>query len=138
MTTSEELFNEVDVNHDGSISKDEFREFIRRNSVISNSGNFSLNNLTSITESDQYESSTFAEAANFETVNYSSANTDVSSLATMVTSTTTQQYETDAQGLFKDSNPQVIRKPATGGPLTYEQNIKIRFLQPPPVPPPGV
>ena len=53
-------------------------------------------------------------------------------------SSTVQQYETDAQGNFKDSNPQVIKRPAQGGPLTYTQNIKVRFLQPPAVPPPGV
>ncbi|CAF4083036.1 unnamed protein product, partial [Didymodactylos carnosus] len=44
---------------------------------------------------------------------------------------------TDAQGLFQDSNPQIIRKPAPGGGVTYKQNILVRFLQPPPVPPPG-
>jgi hypothetical protein len=49
-----------------------------------------------------------------------------------------QQYETDAQGNFKDPNPQVVRRPAQGGPLTYSQNIRVRFLQPPAVPPPGV
>ncbi len=53
-------------------------------------------------------------------------------------STAVQQYETDAQGNFRDPNPQVIRRPAPGGPLTYSQNIRVRFLQPPAVPPPGV
>jgi hypothetical protein len=53
-------------------------------------------------------------------------------------STNIQQYETDAQGNFKDSNPQIIKRPAPSGPLTYTQNIKVRFLQPPAVPPPGV
>ena len=48
------------------------------------------------------------------------------------------QYETDAQGNFKDPSPQVVRRPAQGGPLTYSQNIRVRFLQPPPVPAPGV
>ncbi|CAF4281882.1 unnamed protein product, partial [Rotaria magnacalcarata] len=47
------------------------------------------------------------------------------------------QYATDAQGLFKDPNPQIIRRAAAGGVQTYTQNIKVRFLQPPPIPPPG-
>ncbi|CAF4731950.1 unnamed protein product, partial [Rotaria socialis] len=47
------------------------------------------------------------------------------------------QYATDAQGLFKDPNPQIIRRAAVGGVQTYTQNIKVRFLQPPPIPPPG-
>lgn len=49
-----------------------------------------------------------------------------------------QQYATNAQGLYQDPNPQIVRRPAQGGQLTYTQNIKIRFLQPPAVPPPGV
>jgi hypothetical protein len=53
-------------------------------------------------------------------------------------SSSVQQYETDAQGHYKDSNPQFVRRPAQGGPVTYTQNIKVRFLQPPAVPPPGV
>jgi hypothetical protein len=41
--------------------------------------------------------------------------------------------------LFQDPNPpQIIRRPAAQGPVTYRQNISVRFLQPPPVPPPGV
>ncbi|CAF1197508.1 unnamed protein product [Didymodactylos carnosus] len=49
--------------------------------------------------------------------------------------TAVQRYATDAQGLYQDSNPQVIRRPAPGGGVTYKQNILVRFLQPPPVPP---
>ncbi|CAF0986507.1 unnamed protein product [Rotaria magnacalcarata] len=48
-----------------------------------------------------------------------------------------QQYATSAQGLFQDPNPQIIRRPAQTGQITYTQNVKIRFLQPPPIPPPG-
>jgi hypothetical protein len=45
--------------------------------------------------------------------------------------------EVTGAGLYIDANPQIIRRPASGV-QTYTQNIKIRFLQPPPVPPPGV
>ncbi|CAF0918891.1 unnamed protein product [Adineta steineri] len=55
-----------------------------------------------------------------------------------VNSTAVQSYATDSRGLFQDSNPQIIRRPAPNGPLTYTQNIRVRFLQPPPIPPPGV
>jgi len=41
--------------------------------------------------------------------------------------------------LFQDPNgPQVIRRPPIQGPLTYRQNVSVRYLQPPPLPPPGV
>ncbi len=53
-------------------------------------------------------------------------------------STQVQRYATNAQGLFNDPNPQIIRRPAVGGVQTYTQHIKVRFLQPPPIPPPGV
>ncbi|CAF0957106.1 unnamed protein product [Rotaria sordida] len=46
-------------------------------------------------------------------------------------------YATDAQGLYQDPNPHVIRRPAPGGAQTYTQRVSVRFLQPPPVPPPG-
>jgi len=45
--------------------------------------------------------------------------------------------EVRGAGLYVDSNPQIIRRQALGGVQTYTQNIKVRFLQPPPVPPPG-
>jgi hypothetical protein len=61
-----------------------------------------------------------------------------SSFEAVSSSTQVQQYATDAQGLFIDQNPQIIRRAAIGGVQTYTQNIKVRFLQPPPVPPPGV
>ncbi len=53
-------------------------------------------------------------------------------------SSSSTNYATDAQGLFKDPNPEVIRRPAPGGAQTYTQRVVVRFLQPPPVPPPGV
>lgn len=61
-----------------------------------------------------------------------------SSFETGGTQQPTQEYATSAQGLFQDPNPQIIRRPAQGGHVTYTQNIKIRFLQPPAIPPPGV
>lgn len=47
-------------------------------------------------------------------------------------------YPTDAQGLYRDPNPQIIRRPAQGGGQTYTQRVIVKFLQPPPVAPPGV
>ncbi len=65
----------------------------------------------------------------------------LSSSSTFETSSSQQQLQVDLnnpRNLYIDPNPQIIRRPAQGGQLTYTQNIKIRFLQPPPVPPPGV
>ncbi len=53
-------------------------------------------------------------------------------------SSLTSIYATDAQGLYQDPNPQVVRRPALGGNQTYTQRVTVKFLQPPPLPPPGV
>jgi hypothetical protein len=98
--------------------------------------------------SSSYESSYRSSVGNIggDLANYNAAGTAGIS-ATDVASTSfssesqassVQQYQTDAQGNFKDPNPQVVRRPAQNGPLTYSQHIKVRFLQPPAVPPPGV
>jgi len=44
-------------------------------------------------------------------------------------------YETivRSKNLYYDPQPQVIRKPSMPNPIVYNQNIMIRFLQPPPV-----
>ncbi|CAF5157185.1 unnamed protein product, partial [Rotaria sp. Silwood1] len=47
------------------------------------------------------------------------------------------QYAADAQGLYQDPNPHIIRRPNPTGVQTYTQNVRVQFLQPPPVPPPG-
>ncbi|CAF2381768.1 unnamed protein product [Rotaria sp. Silwood2] len=40
--------------------------------------------------------------------------------------------------IFRDPNPlEVIRRPPIQGPVTYRQNVSVRFLQPPPAPAPG-
>jgi hypothetical protein len=46
--------------------------------------------------------------------------------------------EVRALGLFLDPNPEFIRRETTRGAHTYTQNIRIRYLQPPPAPAPGV
>lgn len=51
---------------------------------------------------------------------------------------TIYQENSNAQALFHDPNPQIMRRPATDPPRTYTQRVFVRFLQPPPVPPPGV
>ena len=40
--------------------------------------------------------------------------------------------------IYKDPNPQVIHRAALEAPIRYEQQVQVRYLQPPAVPPPGV
>lgn len=53
-------------------------------------------------------------------------------------STVGSNYPTDAQGLYRDPNPEIIRRPALGDSQVYTQRVSVKFLQPPPLPPPGV
>ena len=90
-------------------------------------------------ESSSYESSASYGAGGGGAVGFAAGagaqGYDASSFSSQ---TNVQTYATDAQGLFKDPNPQIIRRAAAGGVQTYTQNIRVRFLQPPPIPPPGV
>jgi hypothetical protein len=40
--------------------------------------------------------------------------------------------------LYLDPDPKIMRKKITDHPVTYEQKISLRFLQPPSIPSPGV
>jgi hypothetical protein len=84
-------------------------------------------------QSSSYESSTGGVGFDVAAVNQAAS-------YTAETNAAWSQYgaEVRAAGLYVDANPQIIRRQAPGGVQTYTQNIKIRFLQPPAVPPPGV
>jgi hypothetical protein len=86
-------------------------------------------------------SSTFeAGASGANVAGYDSAAVTQAASYTAETNAAWSKYgaEVRGAGLFFDTNPQIIRRPASGGVQTYTQNIKVRFLQPPPIPPPGV
>lgn len=51
---------------------------------------------------------------------------------------TTSLSSQSSDRIYKDPNPQIIRRAAVGGPLTYQQKVLIRFLKPPRPPSPGV
>ncbi len=74
-------------------------------------------------------------------VGLTTAATGISSSSTFENSSSQQLVQVNPNNphnLYQDPNPQIIRRAAQGGQITYTQNVKIRFLQPPPVPPPGV
>jgi len=48
---------------------------------------------------------------------------------------TSRYLEKYANNIYIDSNPQIIRRTTTEHPITYEQRVLVRYLQPPPLPP---
>ena len=150
MNSANAVFEQADINRDGSLSQNEFRNFLARNSVASSD----VNNLGlgaaggggygSSSYESSYRSSVGNMGGDFGNINVagtaglSAADAASANFSSSSQSMSVQQYQTDEQGNFKDPNPQVVRRPAQSGPLTYSQNIRVRFLQPPAVPPPGV
>lgn len=159
------MFNQADTNRDGGIDRNEFKQWA--SSIGGGAAQYDLNATGGAAggyDSTSYDSANFsadvgAGAPSFESsiggVGSSESNFESSSTVgggfdvTTVNQAASYTAETNAAwsrygaevtgaGLFVDSNPQIIRRAATGGVQTYTQNIKIRFLQPPPVPPPGV
>ena len=144
-------FQQADLNQDGKLSLAEFSNFLGKiifTSSIYNPFSILFCSGQNVGGGASYGSSSYGYGAgagagyggssSYESSSFSSGGGYGAGASFGGSSTQVQQYATDAQGLFIDNNPQVITRPAAGGVQTYQQNIKVRFLQPPPLPPPGV
>ncbi|CAF3963438.1 unnamed protein product [Rotaria sordida] len=49
----------------------------------------------------------------------------------------TNEYIRRSTDVYKDPNPKIVRRAGSESPVTYEQRIVVRYLQPPTVPEPG-
>ena len=115
------IFNQVDTNQDGVIDRCEFSQWV-------DSGLGANCASVPICEPSACSNSECVPVCGPEGCEVAPCNLEVPG----------QIYPTDAQGNYQDPNPQVVRRPPACGPQTYVQNVRVRFLQPPPVPPPGV
>jgi len=84
-----------------------------------------------------FESNT-AINASYTAAATSSEPTGGATVQTSSTQQTNAYLSQSATDIYNDPNPQIVRRSATGGPVTYQQKILVRFLQPPALPPPGV
>ena len=50
----------------------------------------------------------------------------------------TDRYLERAVDVYRDPTPEIIRRTSVENPVTYEQRVLVRYLQPPRLPPPGV
>jgi hypothetical protein len=154
------LFQQADANQDGSIDRSEFSNFVSGGAGQVGVG---VGGASGGYESASYESSSFSSAggaagvdvgldaaalggAGYQSSSFESSSGGVDLAAVNQAASYTSESnaawsrygaEVRGAGLYVDSNPQIIRRQAPGGVQTYTQNIRVRFLQPPPVPPPG-
>lgn len=142
------LFSQVDTNKDGTIDYNEFSNpsgsslVVRQASVGGAAAGYGSSSYE--TTSDSATGGAFGVGAStFESSPGDALVASTTSQAANYTAETNpawSRYGADVRGpgLFMDPNPQIIRRQVSCGVQSYTQSIKIRFLQPPPVPPPGV
>ena len=161
MAVSDAVFNALDVNQDGVLDQNEFSQLAGGVAVGSASGyeTYGTSGLVGgyggyggYSGYSGYDTSLgyanggygYGSASAYESSGAYNGGAYAASAGTVYDgsvyggSSAIQTYAADAQGLYQDPNPAIIRRPAPAGVQTYTQNIRLRFLQPPPVPPHGV
>jgi hypothetical protein len=145
-----DLFNEIDTNHDGKIDRTELSQWannaldegvgtasrsyfarghyggadIRTDASYETDGHVVLDH----TDLDRH---TIIDRHHFDSDEHVVG--DASSITNYVS-----RYPTDGRGFYIDPHPEIITRRDPSPALTYKQNIAIRYLQPPPLPPSGV
>ncbi|CAF3883392.1 unnamed protein product [Rotaria sp. Silwood1] len=136
-------FEQVDTNRDGKIDRNELRNFvsnteesrpapcessiIERNFNDNTTGRFDRNiQKYPADKYTPYGTTTFVRDAIDDTV-----------INTNSSEETNRYIERSPGNIYKDPNPQIIRRAAPERPVTYEQRIHLKYLQPPAVPAPG-
>ena len=88
--------------------------------------------------SSDFDAAAYGQSSATNSAFVNASDSSSNNLGQQSTSTLTTSYPTDAQGIYQDPNPQIIRRPAVEGSKRYVQRVIVKFLQPPPLPPPGV
>ncbi|CAF4934273.1 unnamed protein product, partial [Rotaria socialis] len=94
----------------------------------------SINNTISRYEQDTDHSRN--QYASYGTIGATSSFINNPPIRTNGAEETNRYLQRSAHDVFWDPNPQVIHKETTGFPVTAEQRVILRCLQPPPLPPP--
>jgi Ca2+-binding EF-hand superfamily protein len=161
--TTAELLNEVDINHDGNIDQSELSQWARSgiseditsssSKIIKDDFSTASHGATDLRTDASYKTyASFDAGANAvfdkmdlnrnNVIERSEFNQFISDGSTTVSKSSTgdyvSKYPVDSRGLFMDPDPEIIIRPAPSPAPTYTQNIAIRYLKPPPLPPMGV
>ncbi|CAF1021868.1 unnamed protein product [Rotaria sordida] len=150
--TAKAIFAQADRNRDESINKNEFYNWISNvegltsSSYESSTNGLNLNDNTS-SRFDQYKYKVSSQNAwDFTTDKYTPYGTTTAAASRSINDAvihtnsleeTNQYLEKLANNIYKDPNPQIIRRATTEAPVSHEQRVFVRYLQPPAVPSPG-
>ncbi|CAF4356493.1 unnamed protein product [Rotaria sp. Silwood2] len=145
------LFEHIDTNQDGNIDKSELRNWYSNTDGLNHSsyesttsGLYRNDNRTSRFDRYNYNASSY-DVSEPTTDKYVSYGTTVAArewandaaINTSSVEETNKYLRKSTTDLFLDPNPQIIRRATIEGPITLEQRIAVRYLQPPPLPEPG-
>ncbi|CAM4766386.1 unnamed protein product [Rotaria magnacalcarata] len=136
MTTNdavEEIFDEVDTNRDGRIDKDELRNWASKpDEVTTFSHESSACDISRDHNTTGWDDRYRSKVGSQSTLGFTTDKV----IRTSSADETNRYLATSVDHIYKDLNPKIIRRAATDRPVTYEQRVLVRYLQPPPLPPP--
>ncbi|CAF3109059.1 unnamed protein product [Rotaria sp. Silwood2] len=144
---ADNLFKRIDTNRDESIDKNEFRNWVS-NTERSTSSPYELITTAisrcndTISRFDRYNyNDRYQDDLGYSPDKYTSYGSkrwiDDTVINTNSSEETNYYLAKLDMNTYKDTNPKIIRRARSESPVTLEQRILVRYLQPPPLPPPG-
>ncbi|CAF3663480.1 unnamed protein product [Rotaria sordida] len=145
--TAHTLFKPIDTNRDEHIEKNEFHAWISNNEELPSSSyeaaTSRLNRYDdTTTRFDRYKyQDSFQDDLGYTADKYTSYGTRKWMHEPVINTNSSEEtnYYLERLGanIYKDSSPKIIRRARSESPVKQEQRVFVRYLQPPPVPPPG-
>ncbi|CAF1058886.1 unnamed protein product [Rotaria sordida] len=138
------LFQQIDTNRDGRIDPGELRDWVQGpdGGITYNEPINRYDDPTCRYDQYRYIDSGYPDECGYPSGRYSPYGTrrwvDDSAVITTNSPEETNAYlERSGSNIFRDPNPRIVRRARSASPVTAEQRVVIRYLQPPAVPPPG-
>lgn len=126
------IFDDIDENRDGKIDKKELGSWIAGRTRMT-----SPSRETHSYAHDQKDNGSRYERYRYqETITGSNSSNNENLITTNSSEETKRYLERAGINVFIDPNPKIVRRQTTERPVTFEQRVFIRCLQPPALPPP--
>ncbi|CAF3980465.1 unnamed protein product [Rotaria sordida] len=143
--TADNLFRRIDTNQDGRIDPNEFRHWLSSNEGLATSNESITRTLHRYDDTSRFDRYRYTDRY-YDDVGYTGDTygwcgtrrwADDTVINTNSEEETNYYLEKSGTNIFRDPNPKIIRRARSSSPVTLEQRIVVRYLQPPAVPPPG-